>query len=122
MEPPGRGPGSPRESAAFLTPEGVRLRKLWDEHRGSPVPVADLDDPRSQEITLFASWLGTIVDAALARGGRLAPQHRRLLDARSSEGDPSLWRAAAELGDPVRSYVARLLAMEEALVQLPKDE
>jgi hypothetical protein len=121
VEPPGPGPGRPRESAVYLTPEGVHLRKLWDEHRSSPVPVADIDDPRSQEIVLFASWLGTIVDAALARGGRLAPQHRHLLDARSSEGDPSLWRAAAELGEPVRSYVARLLAMEEALVQLPSD-
>ena len=48
MEPPGRGPGGSRESAAFLTPEGVRLRKLWDEHRATPVPVADTGDPRSE--------------------------------------------------------------------------
>ncbi|MGH7912376.1 MAG: hypothetical protein ACREQM_08360 [Candidatus Dormibacteraceae bacterium] len=108
--PPGRSP---------LLPAAQRLAVLWAEQRGSPFPAADANSPARQEIAFFASWLGTIVEATLARGGHLAPAHRHLLDARREEGDPALWRAAAELGGPFRPYVARLLAMEEELASLP---
>jgi hypothetical protein len=92
---------------------------LWAEHRGVPFPAAEADSPARQEIAFFDSWLGTIVDSTLAHGGRLTPAHRHLLDARREESDPAVWRAAAELGGPFRPYVARLLAMEEALASLP---
>jgi hypothetical protein len=104
---------------AVLTPQGVRLRKLWDEYRANPFPAARTDDARLQEIALYASWLGSLVDVALTHGGRLTRSHRRLLAARSEEHDPSVWRAASDLGEPVRSFVARLLAMEGALAELP---
>jgi hypothetical protein len=44
-----------------------------------------------------------------------------MLDVRSreTEGRRALWSLAAELGDPVRSYVARLLAIQDLLVSLP---
>jgi hypothetical protein len=32
-----------------------------------------------------------------------------------------MFRAGGELGDPVRSYVARLIAIEDALISLPDD-
>jgi hypothetical protein len=103
-----------------LTPEGVRLRKLWDEHKGTSFPAAHTGDARLQEIALYTSWVGSLVDVALAHGGRLTPSHRRLLAARREEQDPSVWRAASDLGEPVRSFVARLLAMEDALANLPE--
>jgi hypothetical protein len=102
-----------------LTPQGVRLRKLWDEYRVNPFPAGHRDGSRLQEVALYASWLGSLADVALAHGGRLTPAHRRLLAARREEQDASVWRAASELGDPVRSFVARLLAMEDALADLP---
>lgn len=92
---------------------------LWWEHRATPFPAAEADSPARQEVAFFASWLGTIVDATLAHGGRLLPAHRELLTARREERDPALWRAVAELGGPFRPYVARLLAMEEELAALP---
>jgi hypothetical protein len=33
-----------------------------------------------------------------------------------------LFRAGGELGDPVRSYVARLIAIEDILISLPVDK
>jgi hypothetical protein len=107
------------QGGSFLTPQGVRLRKLWDEHRAQPFPAARTGDVRIQEIALYGSWLGSLVEAALAHGGHLTPGHRRLLAARREEEDPSVWRAASDLGEPVRSFVARLLAMEDALADLP---
>lgn len=104
-----------------LLPEARRLAVLWAEHRASPFPSAEADSPAHQEIAFFSSWLGTIVEGALARGGRLTPAHRHLLEARRAEGDPALWRAAAELGGPFRPFVARLMAMEEELSALPVD-
>lgn len=85
------------------------------------MPFSDESDPRAQEITLYASWLGSLIEVALARGGSLSAGHRRLLAQRRAEEDPSVWRAAAELGEPARSFVARLLSMEEALAALPDD-
>jgi hypothetical protein len=97
----------------------VQLRRLWDEHRADAFPAAGTDDPRLQEVAIYGSWLGSIAEAALARGGRLAPAHRALLEARQAEGNPTLWSLAAELGDPVRGYVARLMAIEDVLRRLP---
>jgi hypothetical protein len=71
-----------------------------------------------QEIALYASWLGGVVDSALARRG-LDPTHAEMLKVRRSEGNAVIFRAGGELGEPVRSYVARLLAMEEIVAGLP---
>lgn len=70
-------------------------------------------------MALYESWLGSIVEAALVRGGRLAPAHRPMLEAREAEGNQTLWSLAAELGEPVRSYVARLMAIQDLLATLP---
>lgn len=109
----------PGDGRPPLLPQARRLAGLWAEHRAAPFPAAEADSPARQEIAFFDSWLGTIVDSTLAHGGRLVPAHRHLLDARREEGDPAVWRAAAELGGPFRPYVARLLAMEEELISLP---
>jgi hypothetical protein len=100
----------------------IRLRKLWDEHRARPFPASDTSDPRLQEVALYESWLGTIVDAVLAGGGRVGPAHRALLEARRAEGNQGLWTAAGELGEPARSYLARLMAIEDQLSCLPSWE
>lgn len=99
----------------------LRLRLLWDEHRADAFPAAAVDDPRIQEVALYESWLGGIVEAALARDGRVVPDHRAMLEARKAEGNQTLWSVAAELGEPVRSYVARLMAVEDMLGALPQD-
>jgi hypothetical protein len=111
--------GRPPGGRSPLSPQARRLAVLWAEHRAVPFPAAEADSPARQEIAFFDSWLGTIVDSTLDRGGRLLPGHRQLLDARRREGDPAVWRAAAELGGPFRPYVARLLAMEDVLASLP---
>jgi hypothetical protein len=108
-----------------LIPEGERyaqLRRLWDEHRVDAFPAAETADRRIQEVALYESWLGGLVDGALARGARLSPAHRRMLDVREAEGSQSLWSLAGELGEPVRSYVARLIAIQELLTELPVDD
>ncbi len=99
----------------------ARLRRLWDAHRKDAFPAEGTSDPRIQEVALYESWLGSIVEAALERGGRLASGHGGMLDARRAEGSRALWSAAAELGEPVRSYVARLMAIEDLLDTLPRD-
>jgi hypothetical protein len=96
-----------------------RLRRLWDEHIHRPFPAAG-DDPRSQEVALYASWLGGMVEAALRRGA-LDPVHAGMLNIRRAEGNRELFRASGELGDQVRSYVARLIAIEDILAGLPVD-
>lgn len=68
---------------------------------------------------LYASWLGPIVEAAIARGGRLAPVHALMLEQRRVEAGPELWAAAADLGEAGRTFVARLKALEEILAELP---
>jgi hypothetical protein len=107
-----------------LIPEGehyARLRRLWDEHRVDAFPAAETADRRLQELALYESWLGGLVEGALGRGARLSQAHRRMLDVREAEGNQSLWSMAGELGEPVRSYVARLIAIQELLTELPVD-
>jgi hypothetical protein len=93
------------------------LKRLWDEHVHRPFPSSGTDS-RVQEVALYSSWLGSIVEVALPRG-ELDPQHAEMLKVRRAEGNQALFRASGELGDPVRSYVARLLAIEEILSSLP---
>ena len=83
----------------------------------SPFPSTS-NDPRVQEVALYSSWLGSIVEAVVQRGD-LDPQHAEMLRVRRQEGNQALFRASGELGEPVRSYVARLLALEEILSSLP---
>ena len=107
-----------------MIPEGEHyalLRRLWDEHRVDAFPAAETADRRLQEVALYESWLGGLVEGALARGARLSPAHRRMLDVREAEGSQPLWSLAGELGEPVRSYVARLIAIQELLAELPVD-
>jgi len=42
-----------------------------------------------------------------------------MLDTRRTEGNQRVFRAAGELGAGVRSYVARLIAIQDLLAQLP---
>jgi hypothetical protein len=95
----------------------MRLRRLWDEHTHRPFPAAG-DDPRAQEVALYASWLGSMVEVAL-RKGSLGAEHAQMLKVRRAEGNQVLFRAGGELGEPVRSYVARLIAIEDILSGLP---
>jgi len=95
----------------------VRLRRLWDEHTHTPFPAAG-DDPRIQEVALYASWLGSMVELALPRG-TLDAEHAQMLKVRRDEGNQVLFRASGELGGQVRSYVARLIAIEDILSGLP---
>jgi hypothetical protein len=97
-----------------------RLRRLWDEHIHRPFPHLG-DDPSSQEVALYAAWLGGIVEAALAHG-TLYRLHADMLNVRRAEGNRELFRAGGELGDPVRSYIARLIAIEDILISLPVDK
>ena len=95
----------------------LRLRRLWNEHIHRPSPVGGAD-PREQEVALYASWIGSVVEVALARGsldGNLA----KMLETRRVEGNQRVFRAAGELGEPVCSYVARLIAIEDLLAALP---
>ena len=94
-----------------------RLRKLWDEHTHTLPPISG-PDPRQQEVALYASWIGSMVEAALRRDS-LDRNRASMLAQRRAEGNERLFRAAGELGDPVRSYVARLIALEDLLAQLP---
>jgi hypothetical protein len=75
-------------------------------------------DPGLQEVALYSTWLGSIVESAVTRG-ELEVKHVQMLKVRREEGNQALFRASGELGEPVRSYVARLLAMEEILSSLP---
>lgn len=67
---------------------------------------------------LYASWVGSMVEVALRRGA-LDRNLAEMLRARRAEGNQRLFRAAGELGDPVRSFVARLIAIEDLLAELP---
>jgi hypothetical protein len=98
----------------------VRLKRLWEAHRKDAFPAAGTADSRLQEVALYESWLGSIVEAALAGGGHLSPGHAGMLEARRAESSQTLWSAAAELGEPVRSYVARLMTIEDLLGTLPR--
>jgi len=97
--------------------ELLRLRRLWDQHIHSAAPPAGAD-PREQEVALYASWIGSVVEVAL-RQGSLDRNLSTMLGTRRAEGNERVFRAAGELGEPVRSYVARLIAIEDLLAQLP---
>ena len=90
---------------------------LWAEHTHAPSPVAGRDS-REQEVALYASWVGSIVEVAFRRRA-LDPNLRKMLDTRRADGNQRVFRAAGELGEPVRSYVARLIAIEDLLAELP---
>jgi hypothetical protein len=95
----------------------VRLRRLWEEHVHRPFPGTG-SDPRLQEVALYSSWLGSIVEVALLEGF-VDHNHAEMLKTRRAEGNEVLFRASGELGEPVRSYVARLIAIEDLLAELP---
>lgn len=97
--------------------EVLKLRRLWNEHVHLPSPVGG-SDPRHQEIALYASWVGSIVEVALRRGS-LDRNLAKMVETRRAEGNQRVFRAAGELGEPVRSYVARLIAIEDLLSELP---
>jgi hypothetical protein len=59
-----------------------------------------------------------MVEVALARGA-LDRNLGKMLETRRTEGNQKVFRAAGELGDPVRSYVARLITIEDLLAELP---
>jgi hypothetical protein len=85
-------------------------------HIHRPFPEG-ADDPRAQEIALYASWLGGIVEVVLSRGA-LDPQHAEMLKVRRAEGNQRLFRAAGDLGEPYRSFLARLLKIEDLLSEM----
>ena len=95
----------------------VRLRRLWDEHTHQPFPPTT-SDPRVQEVMLYASWVGSMVEVALRREA-LDRNLSEMLKTRRAEGNQRLFRAAGDLGDPVRSFTARLIAIEDLLAELP---
>ena len=105
---------TPRQGASDSV---VRLRRLWEEHIHRPFPGAGTD-PRLQEVALYSSWLGSIVEVAL-RSGALDSNHAEMLKTRRAEGNQALFRAGGELGEPVRSYVARMITIEGLLAELP---
>jgi hypothetical protein len=113
-----RGPRESREPLKTGAPESVlRLRRLWEDHVHRPFPGTGTD-ARLQEVALYSSWLGSIVEVAL-REGALDPKHAEMLKTRRAEGNQVLFRVGGELGEPVRSYVARLIAIEDLLAELP---
>ncbi|OLB90131.1 MAG: hypothetical protein AUI15_25240 [Actinobacteria bacterium 13_2_20CM_2_66_6] len=59
-----------------------------------------------------------MVEVALRRG-TIDRNRATMLATRRGEGNEKLFRAAGDLGEPVRSYVARLIAIEDLLAQLP---
>jgi hypothetical protein len=75
-------------------------------------------DTREQEVALYGSWIGSMVEVGLRRGS-LDRNLAKMLETRRAEGNLRVFRAAGELGEPVRSYVARLILIEDLLAQLP---
>lgn len=90
---------------------------MWNQHIHSASPAGG-SDPRRQEVALYASWIGSVVEVALRRGS-LDANLAKMLETRRGEGNERVFRAAGELGEPVRSYVARLIAIEDLLSELP---
>ena len=111
-------PGAPQPPGAQEAL--VRLRRLWDEHVHQPFPATG-NDPRVQEVALYASWVGSMVEVALREGG-LDRNRGDMLKIRQAEGNQPVFRVGGELGDTVRPYVARLLAIEDLLAELPVRE
>ena len=87
-----------------------------------PFPAADTASPQLQEIALYESWLGSMVEAAIRGGGRVGPGHRRMLEVRRAEGNQAIWAAAAGQPEHVRAYIARLIAIEDLLLELAGPE
>jgi hypothetical protein len=113
-----RGPlDARRPLKSGASEEVLKLRRLWDEHVHRPFPGTG-NDTRLQEVALYSSWLGSIVEVALLNGA-LDPKHAEMLKTRRAEGNQVLFRAGGEMGEPVRSYVARLITIEDLLAQLP---
>jgi hypothetical protein len=56
---------------------------------------------------------------ALHEDGALDAKHAEMLKTRRAEGNQALFRAGGEMGEPVRSYVARLITIEDLLAQWP---
>jgi hypothetical protein len=50
--------------------------------------------------------------------GRVSLAQATMLARRREEGNQRLWAIATQMDEPVRSYVARLFAIEDALVAL----
>src|SRR5205807_6153998 len=65
-----------------------RLRLLWDDHTRRPFPAVGTD-PRIQEVALYASWIGSMVEVAL-RHGALDPNRAVMLKTRRAEGNEGL--------------------------------
>jgi hypothetical protein len=59
-----------------------------------------------------------MVEVALKRGS-LDRNRATMLATRRTEGNERVFRAAGDLGEPVRSYVARLITIEDLLAELP---
>lgn len=59
-----------------------------------------------------------MVEVAL-EAGSLDYNRATMLATRRAEGNERVFRAAGELGEPVRSYVARLIVIEDLLAELP---
>ena len=101
--------------------EAAELRRLWDQVRRGSLPELAGNEHAVQELALYQSWVGSIAESAIERGGRLTAEHRKLLDVRREEGSQALWRAAGDLGESARAHLARLLAVESLLGKLPVD-
>jgi len=101
--------------------EAAELRRLWDQVRRGSLPELAGREQAVHELALYQTWLGSIAEAAIERGGRLTAEHRKLLDVRADEGNQALWRAAGDLGESARAHLARLLAIEGLLGRLPAD-
>ena len=99
----------------------AELRRLWDLVRRGSLPELAGRERAVQELALYQSWLGSIAESALERGGRLTGEHQRLLEIRREEGSQALWSAAGDLGESARLHLARLLAVEDLLGKLPVD-
>ena len=59
-----------------------------------------------------------MVEAGLEHGS-LDYNRATMLATRRAEGHEQVCRAAGERGEPVRSYVARLIVIEDLLAELP---
>jgi len=98
-----------------------RLQVLWSEHLAQPYPPLADGDPKAQEIAFYASWVGSLVEAALAARGKLDADRRLMLEVRRREGNQAVWAAAGGLGEPARAFVGRLFAMEDLLAELAEE-
>ena len=57
--------------------------------------------------------------AVALRQGSLDRNLATMLETRRAEGNERVFRAAGDLGEPVRTYVARLITIEDLLAELP---